>query len=300
MNKLLEKKLKHYIPHSLALFLKKNLISKPRYLFQLKQAQGGFEQFGDLYPQNLIFIAGLPKSGTSWLKKMICSYPGYQEVMIPEANAYEINYGGSHDFDLPEDTFSRFKNKLVVLKLHVHGSQHNFNLLKNSQIPFVVIYRDLRDVAVSYYFYVKQTPWHPEYNLYKNLKVEDGLKFFGENLLCEYAEWIESWTKIADDSFKLILRYEELLNNPEIELSKIARHCSLDDSPTKIQEIVKINSFNNLSGGRDKGNESSNSFLRKGIMGDWKNHFTPMLKDIYKEKISDFLVKFNYERDLSW
>lgn len=248
----------------------------------------------------MIFIAGLPKSGTSWLKKMICTYQGYQEVMIPEANTYEINNGGSHDFDLPEDTFTRFKNKLVVLKLHVHGSPHNFNLLKNNNIPFVVIYRDLRDVAVSYYFYVKQTPWHPQYNIYKNLTVEEGLQYFAHNLLSEYVEWIESWTKIADNSLKLILRYEDLLSHPEIELLKIAKHCGLDDSSEKIEEIVKINSFSNLSGGRDKGNESSNSFFRKGIAGDWKNYFTPTLKDIYKEKIGNFLVEFNYEKDLSW
>lgn len=231
---------------------------------------------------------------------MICCYQGYQEVMIPEANAYEINHGGSHDFDLPEDTFIRLKNKLVVLKLHVHGSEHNLNLLENGQIPFVVIYRDLRDVAVSYYFYVKQTPWHPQYHLYKNLTVEDGLKFFAENLLCEYAKWIESWTKTTENSLRLIIRYEDLLSNPEIELSKIAKHCALDNSPQKIRKIVEINSFSNLSGGRNKGNESSNSFFRKGVAGDWKNHFTPNLKNIYKEKIGDFLVDFNYEKDLDW
>jgi Sulfotransferase domain len=300
MNKILEKSLKDYLPSNLALFIKKNLVSNSRYLIQLKQAKKGFKEFGHLYPQNIIFVAGLPKSGTSWLKKMICSYQGYQEVMIPEANSYEISHSGSHNFDLPDDTFSRFANKLVVLKLHVHGSEHNINLLKNNQIPFIIIYRDLRDVAVSYYFYVKQTPWHSEHKLYKNLCIEDGLKLFANSLLIPYVRWIESWENNANSSLKLILRYEDLLVNSEAELLNVAKHCNLDSSVSKITEIVTVNSFANLSGGRNKGNESQNSFFRKGIAGDWKNHFTPSVKSIYKEKIGEFLIKFKYENDLSW
>ena len=38
-------------------------------------------------------------------------------------------------------------------------------------------------------------------------------------------------------------------------------------------EAVEKNSFQALSG-RDKGVEDSNNFLRKGIVGDWKNNFT--------------------------
>ncbi len=34
-----------------------------------------------------------------------------------------------------------------------------------ADVKYVIMYRDLRDVAVSHYYYAKQTPWHPEYTV---------------------------------------------------------------------------------------------------------------------------------------
>ena len=296
----LEKIGKNYLSNEIALFVKKNLISYPRYFLQIKESHDGFNQFGHLYSNKILFIAGLPKSGTSWLKKMLSEYPGYHEIMLPEANKFEINTGGSHNFELPLDTFTRFKNNLIVLKLHVHGSDNNVQLLTNSNIPFIVIYRDLRDVALSYYFYVKQTPWHPEYQYYSNLDVQAGLKYFSDSLLCDYVQWIESWEKTRNNSLSLILRYEDLLARTETELIKVVKHLGLDISESKISSIIRANSFETLSGGRNQGRESQNSFFRKGIAGDWKNYFDEDLKKIYKENIGEFLIKFKYENDLNW
>ena len=48
------------------------------------------------------------------------------------------------------------------------------------------------------------------------------------------------------------------------------------------------------------GEESTESFFRKGVAGDWRNHFTPELKALYKERVGDLLVELGYEADLSW
>jgi hypothetical protein len=295
-----KKHLQNHITSENALFLKRNIVSYPRYLFQMRKAKKGFQRFGNLYDNNILFIAGLPKSGTSWLKKMLTCYPGYQEVMLPEANVYEIDNAESHSFELPSDTFSRFKKRLVVLKLHSCGSKHNLDVLTASNIQFVVIYRDLRDVAVSYCFYVRQTPWHPEYKLYNKLSIQEGLRLFADNMLCDYLDWIESWEKTSDSPLSLVLSYENLLSSPHEQLSKIANHFGLDSSLSKIEEIVSANSFLTLSSGREQGQENNSSFFRKGVAGDWVNHFTPELKELYKKLIGHFLVTHHYEENFSW
>jgi hypothetical protein len=73
----------------------------------------------------------------------------------------------------------------------------------------------------------------------------------------------------------------------------------LDDSPHTISHIVEAHSFRRMSGGREPGH-ASRAFARKGIAGDWVNHFTPGLRDLYKERIGEFLVEFGFEKSRDW
>lgn len=280
--------------------LAKQILVYPRYLMNLYNCRVGFRQFGDVYSKEVLFVAGLPKSGTTWLEKMLASYPGFHNLLIPEATVYELANGGSHDYDLPKDIFSRFENMLVVTKMHVHGSLHNARLLHEAGVKYVVLYRDLRDVAVSHYFYVQQTPWHPEYSIYKDLSVEEGLTTFADRLLLPFADWVRSWHQNRDPELSLVLRYEEMLDDTVVVMTRVAEHFGLDSSPETVKSIVEAHSFKNLSGGRSQGEESKNSFFRKGKSGDWRNHFTPELKEMYKEVIGDFLIEFGYEENYSW
>jgi hypothetical protein len=272
----------------------------PRYLAQAQACREGFRQFGDRYPQKVLFIAGLPKSGTTWLEQMISSYPGFHDLLIPDVAAYELARGGSHDYDLPRDMFARFKDMLVVTKMHVHGSAHNVALLHDAGVRYVVLYRDLRDVALSHYFYVRQTPWHPEYPTYIKVGVEDGLLTFADQLLPDFVAWIRSWSRNSDPKMGLVLRYEDMLADAERALTCIARHFDLDSSPEVIHRIVEAHRFQKLSAGRSQGQENQHSFFRKGIAGDWQNHFTPAIKERYKRQIGDFLIELGYEQDYSW
>jgi hypothetical protein len=257
----------------------------------MSRAKRGFDAHGRHYQEPLLFVAGLPKSGTTWVESMLASYPGYHEVMIPEAVRYEIDNGGSHDFDLPADVFERFDQSLAVLKLHVPGSAHNVRLLREAGIPYLVIYRDLRDVAVSHYFYVRRTPWHPEHLTYKDLNVEQGLAHFGRTLLPDFVKWVRSWQQNRDPGVSTIIRYEELLENTKTVFGKVARCFGLDDDPALISRIVERHCFERLSGGRKKGQQSDSSFFRKGVSGDWKNHFTAEVEQIFDEKAGRFLRK---------
>jgi len=52
--------------------------------------------------------------------------------------------------------------------------------------------------------------------------------------------------------------------------------------------------------GRKQGEEDRSSFIRKGIAGDWKNHFTPETARVFNELAGDMLIKLGYEQDDSW
>ena len=271
-----------------------------RYRSQLAACRSGFKEYGTQYPQTTLFVAGLPKSGTTWVEKMIASYPGFHELIIPEVARYEMQTGGSHDYDLPVDMFDRFEKALVLSKMHVHGSAHNAQMLAKSNVRYVVLYRDLRDVAVSNYFYVRNTPWHPEHHLYHEVETKQGLRRFAQHTLMDYEKWVRSWAENRDPQFSLMLKYEDVLADDASALRQIAKLFELDQSPETIERITKANSFQSMTGGRSSGNPNNTEFARKGVAGDWKNHFDEPLKKLYKEIIGQFLIDFGYEQSFDW
>lgn len=278
----------------------KRLAVRSRYRAQAKACREGFEQYGDRYPRPVLFIAGLPKSGTTWLEKMVSSFPGYHELLIPDVAAHEMRAGGSHDYDLPEDMFGRFENMLVLTKMHVHGSEHNVRLLHEAGVPYVVLFRDLRDVAISNFYYVRNTPWHPEHPHYRGLALTEGLKVFAERTLAAYADWVRSWDANRDPQRSVVLRYEQMLDGALGAIKQVAAVFELPGSDQELAQIVDRHSFKRMSGGRDRGHSADGQFVRKGVAGDWVNHFDGPLRDLYKQKIGQFLIDYGYERDLNW
>lgn len=59
-------------------------------------------------------------------------------------------------------------------------------------------------------------------------------------------------------------------------------------------------SFKRLAGGRSKGSEDRTSHYRKGVPGDWANHFKPEHKTYFKDRYGDLLIKLGYEDDFEW
>jgi len=269
------------VPHFLAPVAKR-IVAYPRYHSQIKKCRSQYHLHKENYNQNILFVAGLPKSGTTWLEKMLTSFPGFSDVMIPEAVNYEQKHRESHTFEFPWNLFAQFENALVVLKLHAHGSSHNFELLQKNDIRYVVIYRDLRDVAVSHIFYVKRTAYHPEHKIYKNLNTKEALLHFAKTLLPGFVQWIDSWHQYELSPLSYILRYEDLITDPFQKMKEIAEHFGIHTSDKELNEIINKNSFENLSGGRKKGTADRSSFFRNGVSGDWKNYFDDEIMEVFE------------------
>ena len=67
-----------------------------------------------------------------------------------------------------------------------------------------------------------------------------------------------------------------------------------------IAQITDRLSFDRLAGGRKKGQENVNSHYRKGVHGDWKNHFNDDHIRYFKEHYNDLLIQLGYEKDENW
>jgi hypothetical protein len=66
-----------------------------------------------------------------------------------------------------------------------------------------------------------------------------------------------------------------------------------------LNEVVDSYSFERITG-RKPGEEERNSFVRKGITGDWRNHFTREAAEIFDRWAGRLLIELGYESDREW
>src|SRR5215213_4124964 len=137
------------------------------------------------------------------------------------------------------------------------------------------------------------------------LQTGEGM-FTEERLRGAARSWNARVGKTAKDGPVLLgpnyteVRYEDLLERPNEEVGRLAGFLGADTSEKALQQAVGSASFEKLSKGRQRGQEDTSSFYRKGVAGDWNNYFTERDKEIYKEEAGELLIRLGYERDLDW
>jgi len=70
-------------------------------------------------------------------------------------------------------------------------------------------------------------------------------------------------------------------------------------SSSTVERIVQDRTFERLTG-RKRGQEKTSNHLRKGVPGDWKNHFEDTHIQAFKKKYNDLLLKLDYEDTPDW
>jgi len=62
-----------------------------------------------------------------------------------------------------------------------------------------------------------------------------------------------------------------------------------------LDAVLEAYRFENLTGGRSRGEANPDSHLRKGEPGDWKNHFTDRVLEAFEDAYGDIVAKLGYE-----
>jgi hypothetical protein len=83
------------------------------------------------------------------------------------------------------------------------------------------------------------------------------------------------------------------------------RQANGRSSPRKVPAervlgIIWENEFVRKTGGRQRGQEDPKSHYRKGVPGDWEEHFQEQHVDRFLELYGDLLIQLGYEKDQRW
>jgi hypothetical protein len=148
----------------------------------------------------------------------------------------------------------------------------------------LAIYRDGRDVAVS------------ERSMKENVT---GKKWDFQNSIQNWRSHMELQIKYEKEHDIFTFSYESFLQDGEMIMYKILKFLDLEEDDKTVHDMLHKSSFKYITG-RDSGDENQKSFYRKGIAGDWENHFTEDDKKIFKDIAGDLLIKLGYAKDYNW
>jgi hypothetical protein len=178
----------------------------------------------------------------------------------------------------------------------------------------LLVWRDGRDVLVSWYHHClfpndrynavlvertrKELPFADYEDVRGNLPAF--LKYAFE---CQrhpgfsWAEFVRRWAPRQD---AVHTSYEALRRDTAGELARISHELAgreLDGE--KAARIAEEFSFARQSG-RKPGQEDKGSFIRKGIVGDWRNQFTREAREVFDRYAGEELILLGYETDHAW
>lgn len=254
-----------------------------------------------------VIVCGYPKSGNTWLSRLIadiigCPVAGFW--MNPWHNEIAME-GNTRDSD-----YQCFKSHHCYSQLMRSLDDYSFG---NEKIIYIV--RDPRDVIISASNYYRLQPRFkmlqmamrrlPGGNMvYKNVfhtqrykqdvmteALLKGSKTQGAWLSIPWKSHVEGYLK----SDVLIIKYEDLKENPLLEAKKICSVLNIERSETELLSSIENQSFENKKKLFLKSNQVGKAhFLRSGVAGSWRRELSKTNIQMILDNIGDALNSLGY------
>ncbi|XP_077998115.1 sulfotransferase 1C4-like [Glandiceps talaboti] len=188
--------------------------------------------------------------------------------------------------------------------IKTHLPYHHFPtqaIQKKCKIVYVA--RNPKDVAYSFYHHMQvvpdevsyRGPWKTFFETYLQGKVCWG----------DWFDHVLGWWEHKDEDNILYLKYEDFKKDPRAYIRKIAVFLDVDMPDDMEDKILDHCSIKNMKQNkavniehlsRNKDNEAG--FIRKGIVGDWRNHLTVdqnrRLEEKYEERMKGSGLDFDW------
>ena len=226
------------------------------------------------------------KAGSTWVQGVLSDLAPDRVLIPPPA----VSNGND---------FVEVEPGRIYTPLYMHRPRFNESPFVDAPHRKFVIIRDLRDTLISHYFSLVKT--HTENPAIRDHRAElldkpqeDGLVYLLTHRDFQGLTMVAStWAKTPD---ALIITFESLIEDPPHWFRTIVDYCGIEAPADRLAAILEHRSFKNLAG-RPRCTEGT-SHYRRGVAGDWKNHFTPKVAREFARHYEHILRECGYEPTL--
>jgi hypothetical protein len=234
-----------------------------------------------------VLVVSFPKSGTTWIQEVIYQILGTKDGKMDERNIeerfpyLEYIYPGVREIQRqPSPRLIKTHLPFHLLPSDVHSGKGKV----------VYIARNAKDVCVSYYHFVRMLSF---------LHYTGDFEHFFDNFIngtVSSGPWfdhVETFWRHRSDKNVLFVTYEEMKRNPTVMVQKVADFFNKQLTSDQVDEIVSRTNFESMKSNRltnyswwdelgitSKHDKGRAEFMRKGQVGDWKNHMTRDMSDV--------------------
>jgi len=262
------------------------------------------------------WLASYPKSGNTWLRMFFNAYVSGMPVDINNPYQYIIS-----DVSLPmfqtvcakpvtqlthlEQFYYRPAVLLNMLSLHatdelVLKTHHAKAVVDDIHIipaifslPSIYLIRDPRDIAISY-------ARHTNISINESISQLNNPKQAGDHenglihLMLTWSQHVESWTVKNNNIPVTVLKYEDLLEDPDTNFKAALKAFNLDFDSKRFKFALEQSSFDNLKNleNQNKFREATHGVFFKHGRSVWKNILTKEQREIIWSNHKEVIEKY--------
>lgn len=273
--------------------------------------------------KSIVWLASYPKSGNTWTRAFLANYIMDAKQPLSINKIHQIGIGDASDkaYEMvsqgpfnPADPVQSAQLRYAVLK-GIVNNRADVNLVKTHNenstafgiklVPFeftrcaIYIIRNPLDMVISFASHYAKTVDQTIHSIGNSNNILLGSMGAVCQFLGGWSNHVMSWAK-ARKFPVLILRYEDMLNDPHSTFGHAIRHIGLPENDDRLDRAVRFSDFKVLRQQEDKAGfientKNQKNFFRKGQSGQWKSELTQEQIDRILKDHGRIMKKFGYE-----
>lgn len=200
-----------------------------------------------------------------------------------------------------------------IIRGHLMHCREVLDVISQRNTLRLMMYRDLRDVAVSHANWVLKEPRFYLHKYYKGLPnfesclmasivgVPLGSPFGSNQSHPDIGSDFARWSGWISDTNTLAIKFEDIVGVRGGGTEGRRMEC-IQRIAAALGDVRSPNELSNDFGSEVMNPEASHTFRKgnKGAIGTWRNHFNERHKDAFKRCAGAALVELGYENDDNW